>query len=244
MRIGGSKGGKYSPGAGPTPKTRNAPSPPLQKIRQGKNTRAAIIAPLESRVVMTWLVVTPAIELVEEVETLEKLVIVGRTAIVLDEPVDEDKLAVLVVIGGIDEVDCGLGLVELEPEEVEPLEVELVEVGPVEVPADVVPVDVEPLEVKLLEVPVDVVTVDVVPADTEPLEVELLEVPVGVIPVDVEPVEMDIGGGNTVEFDLEEVEEPGWQADPVPVMTGGRGATIGYGTFAGELIFIHTVRLG
>jgi len=28
MRIAGSAGGKYNPGAGPTPKIRNAPSPP------------------------------------------------------------------------------------------------------------------------------------------------------------------------------------------------------------------------
>ena len=129
MRIGGSEGGKYSPGAGPTPKTRTAPSPPLQKIRQGKKMRAATKAPLESRVVVTWLVVTPAIELVEEVETLEKLVIVGRAPIaVLDEAVDEDERVMLVVIGGIDEVECGLGLEEIEPAKVEPVEVELLEV--------------------------------------------------------------------------------------------------------------------
>jgi hypothetical protein len=51
MRIGGSKGGKYRPGAGPTPKTRKAPTPPSQRKRQGKNNRATTAAPEASTVV-------------------------------------------------------------------------------------------------------------------------------------------------------------------------------------------------
>jgi hypothetical protein len=76
--MAGSRGGKYNPGMVPIPKTRVTPIPPLQNMRQGKNRRAKTSAPLESLVVYTWFVVTPAIVLRDEVDTAEKLVIVGN----------------------------------------------------------------------------------------------------------------------------------------------------------------------
>lgn len=78
IKIAGRRGGKYSPGIVPMPKIRVTPRPPLQNIRQGKNRRARTSAPLESLVVYTWFVVTPAIVLSDEVETAEKMVMVGN----------------------------------------------------------------------------------------------------------------------------------------------------------------------
>jgi hypothetical protein len=49
--IGGSPGGKYIPGAGPTPKTSMTPVPPPQKMRHGKKRRIGIKLLFESRVV-------------------------------------------------------------------------------------------------------------------------------------------------------------------------------------------------
>jgi hypothetical protein len=67
-------------------------------------------------------VVTPAIELVEEVETLAKLVIVGRAPAAPDVVAGRVEPALPVVIGGIDEP---------EPGKADTVETVLAEVGPV-----------------------------------------------------------------------------------------------------------------
>jgi len=104
----------------PMPKTRVTPRPPLQKTRQGKNRRAKTSAPLESLVVYTWFVVTPAIVLRDEVDTAEKLVIVGNPGgTIIAPPELELEWAVFccdLVEGGMLALSLVVGELELLPD--------------------------------------------------------------------------------------------------------------------------------
>ena len=124
------------------------------------------------------------------------------------------------------ELDCKDVSVEDDPELVDPF----VDEPDVEI--------LVPFELAETCLDVELSTTELLEEETE--LVKLADVPVELVILVVEfeviAVELLL---DWLPFELEE-DGPDPHTDPVLVTTGGLGATVGYGTFTVELIFIHT----